>query len=240
MTTVYNHLINDKKYMDFIERYNELEARIKRTKQQGIDSRVTRHYAKKEAEQLEKDYVEYLQHKLADIQEQKRQARLKHERPVYDDPQQEMLRRQDMEAKLNNMSQDDLKDLVRDTRASDITIYDFNLIKSKLKDTAGVEQQLGRLKYELAVDNNEDYKALEEQETAFYQLHGGFNGQQLRNKLYTFSNGDMADIKDIQVSLAQVYEQYRVPAGEVNFNNTTQFMKHHSITDEQVNEGVTQ
>lgn len=238
--SIYDNLVNDGNYMEIHKRYKTLQEKIKKSRLQKIDGRVARHYFNREAQKLESDYIEHLRTKKDNIQEQKRQARLKHERPVYEDPAQEMLRRQDMQAKLDTFSQSDIKEYLRDIKADDITMYDYNLLTQKLEDKAGLEYHLAELKRGLSVDGNEDYRALEEQENAFYQLHGGFNGQELRKKLWTFEGGEDGNdiaMKDIQGDLGDLFEKHMTPSNEVQMGSTMQFMKEYDITDDQVNQG---
>lgn len=235
--SIYDNLIKDSGYMEIHKRYKDLEEKVKRSRMQKIDSRVARHYFKREAQKLETDYIEFLRNKQNDLQEKKRQARLKHERPVYDDPAQEMLRRQDMQAKLDTLSQEDLRAYIRDLRADDITAYDYNQIMHRLENREGLEYHISDLKGKLSVDSNEDYKALEEQEIAFFNLHGGFNGQELLKRLWTFDGGEDGNdvnMKDIQSDLGKLFEEYRTPAKEVQMGSTMQFMKEYGITDDEL------
>lgn len=199
-TNAWDVFFNDKRYKDLLDELNKYFSETRLLLKQGYRHDIVREKMNDKVFGMQLKFKE-LGQKMIDEHETRLQQLEQDDKVVkFDDPQVELLKRQDLEAKVSLVDNSGLIHLIKNIDPKDIGVYEISVyaqaIDKRLTDSQ--KEQLGEFEYikEQVVypfRNNEEYKKLEYDLAVLYQFGMQLSGQPVVKNDY----GDVT-IMDIQ------------------------------------------
>lgn len=176
---------NDRRYRNLLGDFEDLITETKSLIRQGYKTDVIKNKMDNKVLSLQSKFKELGQILLDEHEEKIVEIQQKEKESSYENPQVKMLKRQDIEAKVNLIDAEDLIDLVYNTDPETIGVFELNVYKKAMNNRLSDDEN-ARLKpyFDLLAEkvmhpyrNNEEYQKLEYNYNILRQFGLQNNGQ---------------------------------------------------------------
>ncbi|HCG2504402.1 hypothetical protein [Staphylococcus aureus] len=199
---------NDRRYRNLLGDFEDLITETKSLIRQGYKTDVIKNKMDNKALSLQSKFKELGQILLDEHEEKIVEIQQKEKESSYENPQVEMLKRQDIEAKVNLIDVEELFNLVYNANPKTTNVYELNIYKKAIESRLTEDENV-RLKpyFDVLVEkviypyrNNEEYQKLEYNYNVLRQFGLQNNGQ----PVIKHSDGDI-EIINIQSKYNEVF-----------------------------------
>lgn len=183
-TSAWDVFFNDKRYTNLVDELNKLFSETRLLLKQGYRQDIVRDKMNTKVSDMQLKFKE-LGQKLIDEHETRLQKLEQDNKVVtFDDPQAELLKRQDLEAKVSLIDNNELIHLIQNIDPDDVGVYEISVYAQAIeKRLTDVQQQQVRdfhtIKEKVLYPfrNNEEYNQVEYELGVLYQFGLQVNGQ---------------------------------------------------------------
>lgn len=183
-TSAWDVFFNDKRYKDLLDELNKHFSETKLLLKQGYRDDIVREKMNDKVFGMQLKFKE-LGQKMIDEHETKLQKLEQDNKVVtFDDPQAELLKRQDLEAKVSLIDNSELIHLIQNIDPDDVGVYEINVYAQAIEKRLSEDQQRQVRDFHVVKQNvlypfrnNGEYKELEYNLAVLYEFGLQLKGQ---------------------------------------------------------------
>lgn len=183
-TSAWDVFFNDKRYKDLLNELNKHFSETKLLLKQGYRDDIVREKMNDKVFGMQLKFKE-LGQKMIDEHEMKLQKLEQDNKVVtFDDPQAELLKRQDLEAKVSLIDNSELIHLIQNIDPDDVGVYEINVYAQAIEKRLSEDQQRQVRDFHVVKEkvlypfrNNAEYQQLEHNLAVLYQYGMQIKGE---------------------------------------------------------------
>ncbi|SCT24928.1 hypothetical protein [Staphylococcus caeli] len=183
-TSAWDVFFNDKRYKDLLDELNKHFSETRLLLKQGYRQDIVREKMNDKVFGMQMKFKE-LGQKMIDEHETKLQKLEQDNKVVtFDDPQAELLKRQDLEAKVSLIDNNELVHLIQNIDPDDVGVYEISVYAKAIEKRLTENQQQRVRDFHVVKEkvlypfrNNEEYQQLEHDLAVLYQFGMQVKGQ---------------------------------------------------------------
>ena len=183
-TSAWDVFFNDKRYNDLLDELNKYFSETKLLLKQGYRDDIVREKMNDKVFGMQLKFKE-LGQTMIDEHETKLQKLEQDNKVVtFDDPQAELLKRQDLEAKVSLIDNEELIHLIQNIDPNDVGVYEISVYAQAIEKRLSEGQKQRVRDFHVVKErvlypfrNNEEYQQLEHDLAVLYQYGMQVNGQ---------------------------------------------------------------